>query len=139
MVAKAVPPRYCEYCGGRISRMRTDSPAKYAAKRFCSVDHANKSKQASEAGWKRITIEYFERQVRQSTVAAATPGDCIHHWRIEPPNGRYSNGVCLRCGAVRQFDNAWAEAWENDDYAPGERFRQGFAVLRAAGMRLADE
>lgn len=30
---------------------------------------------------------------------------CIHHWRIESPNGRTSPGVCLRCGEQREHPN----------------------------------
>ena len=30
---------------------------------------------------------------------------CVHRWRIEPPAGATSAGVCLNCGATRQFKN----------------------------------
>jgi len=33
------------------------------------------------------------------------PKTCVHHWVIDPPNGRYSEGVCQKCGQVREFDN----------------------------------
>ena len=28
-----------------------------------------------------------------------------HHWQIEPADGPTSEGYCLNCGAVRQFQN----------------------------------
>ena len=31
--------------------------------------------------------------------------DCTHHWRIATPSGETSTGVCLICGASRQFQN----------------------------------
>ena len=31
---------------------------------------------------------------------------CAHHWVIAVPNGPSSEGVCQRCGHVRQFNNS---------------------------------
>lgn len=31
---------------------------------------------------------------------------CVHHWRIERPQGEFSEGVCLSCGATREFRNS---------------------------------
>ncbi len=31
---------------------------------------------------------------------------CAHHWVIAVPNGPVSEGVCQRCGHVRQFNNS---------------------------------
>lgn len=31
---------------------------------------------------------------------------CVHHWRIERPQGEFSEGVCLNCGATREFRNS---------------------------------
>lgn len=41
---------------------------------------------------------------------AEAPGPCAHHWRIETPNGTFSDGVCRKCGAAKQFRNSEAEA-----------------------------
>ena len=30
---------------------------------------------------------------------------CIHHWVIETPDGRFSKGVCSKCGNNKLFDN----------------------------------
>lgn len=38
--------------------------------------------------------------------------DCRHFWRITPPAGPTSTGVCLKCGAEREFRNS------EDYYAP---------------------
>ena len=32
--------------------------------------------------------------------------DCVHHWKIETPNGTESAGSCIRCGEDRQFRNS---------------------------------
>ena len=31
--------------------------------------------------------------------------DCVHYWKIEPPIGAESLGVCDRCGEDRSFSN----------------------------------
>lgn len=47
--------------------------------------------------------------------------ECVHRWRIDEPPGRFSQGTCSKCGAVRPFRNShpaddggtdasWAEA-----------------------------
>ncbi len=37
---------------------------------------------------------------------------CRHHWRIEPPEGPYSVGRCIRCGEERAFRNSeWDDAY----------------------------
>jgi hypothetical protein len=30
---------------------------------------------------------------------------CVHHWRIEPPEGEESHGVCTKCGEQKSFSN----------------------------------
>jgi len=40
------------------------------------------------------------------TTTTKTKCGEAHHWKIDPPNGRYSKGVCQKCGAEREFDNA---------------------------------
>ena len=30
---------------------------------------------------------------------------CVHHWIIEPIQGRYSIGQCKKCGEIREYDN----------------------------------
>ena len=32
---------------------------------------------------------------------------CVHHWLVEPPEGRTSTGICSMCGAVREFSNSF--------------------------------
>ena len=31
---------------------------------------------------------------------------CLHHWVIEPANGRYSRGVCRKCHEAKAFENS---------------------------------
>lgn len=40
------------------------------------------------------------------TPAPKATGTCVHHWRIDSPNGRESVGTCKRCGATRVFSNS---------------------------------
>ena len=42
--------------------------------------------------------------------------DCVHHWKIETPNGAgpaggWSAGSCIRCGESRKFRNSLPE-WD---------------------------
>lgn len=30
---------------------------------------------------------------------------CAHHWVIEPPRGPVSKGICIKCGAEKEFNN----------------------------------
>lgn len=30
---------------------------------------------------------------------------CTHHWKIAPPEGPFSKGFCIRCGAEQDFQN----------------------------------
>ncbi len=40
---------------------------------------------------------------------------CRHHWVIEPANGRYSEGECRNCHAVRTFENSIYTGGEDDE------------------------
>ena len=43
---------------------------------------------------------------------------CIHHWLIDPPDSPTSMGVCLKCGAEREFRNYFAHSiWESESEA----------------------
>jgi len=42
---------------------------------------------------------------------------CVHHWKIESPNGNagWSTGICIKCQAEKQFDNVAPDnysAWQ---------------------------
>ncbi len=43
--------------------------------------------------------------VESARSAKTQREDCTHHWRIATPSGETSTGVCLNCGASRQFQN----------------------------------
>ena len=32
---------------------------------------------------------------------------CVHHFKVDTPNGRSSRAVCNKCGAMRYFLNGW--------------------------------
>src|SRR5687767_5972564 len=40
------------------------------------------------------------------SLAVEPPAECRHRWRIAPPNGSTSPGVCTQCGAQQQFPNS---------------------------------
>ncbi len=42
----------------------------------------------------------------EPVVATIQPGECAHHWRIDTPNGAYSDGVCRKCGVTKEFKNS---------------------------------
>ena len=44
---------------------------------------------------------------------------CVHHWRIDEPNGRMSAGTCLRCGSAREFPNSLSRPDHGDWSARG--------------------
>lgn len=44
-----------------------------------------------------------------------------HHWRIEEANGQFSEGVCIICGATKQFSNWLADS----DYILNSEHRDG--------------
>lgn len=54
---------------------------------------------------------------------------CAHRWRIAPPNGPLSEGVCRYCGAVRHFANGPADAGFLRDDQPRPAPRGG-AMIR---------
>jgi hypothetical protein len=32
--------------------------------------------------------------------------DCKHHWKVEPPSGHVSKGVCKKCNSTKDFYNS---------------------------------
>ena len=56
----------------------------------------------------------------QGKLAEYVHAHCAHHWVIAVPNGPVSEGVCQRCGHVREFLNSSPEnTW------PGTKPRVG--------------
>ena len=48
-----------------------------------------------------------------------TTEDCVHHWIIDPANGPVSEGRCKKCGARKDFFNAFeGTAWGVDKFLP---------------------
>lgn len=60
-------------------------------------------------------------------AAEPTPPACCHHWIIEPANGPVSQGICLKCQAVREFSNSTGVA-----YSEGGFTRLGQTSRKAA-------
>ncbi len=65
--------------------------------------------------------------------AGAAAGECRHHWRIAPPDGTTSRGICKHCGAQRDFPNTTdSNAWE----ATTAGSPRPSAMPRRAGSRV---
>ena len=46
---------------------------------------------------------------------------CVHHWRIGPVQGPVAQGVCRKCGAVREFQTSF-----NENFSPKSVKKGGF-------------
>lgn len=54
-----------------------------------------------------------------------TTDDCVHHWRIETPNGKRTVlGMCKRCNALKRFNVAGALAYDWVDAKALERRKE---------------
>ena len=68
------------------------------------------------------------------------PKNCVHHWRIEAPNGRESTGVCQRCGSKRKFSNSTESViWEQTNTLRNDANRAAQRTSKLAEVSLADE
>ena len=47
----------------------------------------------------------------QDKITEYVHAHCAHYWVIAVPNGPISEGVCQRCGHVREFQNSVEYAW----------------------------
>ena len=45
----------------------------------------------------------------QGKLAEYTLAHCAHYWAIATPNGPVSEGVCQRCGSIKEFQNSSPE------------------------------
>ena len=65
---------------------------------------------------------------------------CVHHWAIEDPNGRESEGVCKRCGLRRSFSNSNDSVmWEQTNTLRSDLNRGGWRSSKVSDVALADE
>ncbi len=62
---------------------------------------------------------------RQSKVkghgTARVQDQCIHYWIIEPPDELVSKGVCIKCGAKKNFVNQATIHYQEDLVFPSQR------------------
>ena len=57
--------------------------------------------------------EQKQNESKQVETKPVAKGGCVHHWLIDTPNGRESQGVCKRCGATKEFSNSTEQVmWE---------------------------
>ena len=75
-------------------------------------------------------------EARERTAQAST---CVHHWLIEAPNGRESQGRCKRCGVVKAFTNSTeAVMWEQTNTLRNT-VRSGIRASKPSEIMLSDE
>ena len=76
----------------------------------------------------------------QERPAKPNPKNCVHHWRIESPNGRESVGVCQRCGSKRKFSNSTESVmWEQTNTLRNDASRAAMRTSKINEVALADE
>ena len=81
-----------------------------------------------------------ETKGQPEQTARPNPNSCVHHWRIESPNGRESQGVCKRCGAVRAFANSNESVmWEQANTLRNDANRASMRTSKVSDVALADE
>ena len=81
-----------------------------------------------------------ETKQQQEPAVRLNPAGCVHHWSIESPNGRESQGVCKRCGEVRAFSNSNASVmWEQTNTLRNDTNRASMRTSKVAEVSLADE
>ena len=89
------------------------------------------------------TATTAQAQTQTPTVARPArpnPKNCVHHWRIESPNGRESTGVCQRCGSKRKFSNSTESVmWEQTNTLRNDANRAAQRTSKIAEVSLADE
>lgn len=74
-------------------------------------------------------------EAREHTTQVAT---CVHHWLIEAPNGRESEGRCKRCGVLKSFTNSTeAVMWEQTNTL--RTVRSGVRASKPSEIVLSDE
>ena len=50
-------------------------------------------------------MKQFKERLKK-LAEKCTDNTQAHHWVIEPPNGKYSMGVCKRCKLKRRHENS---------------------------------
>ena len=95
------------------------------------------SRAATRSQESRATETLPEEQ-RSRTATQGGP-KCVHHWIIETPNGRESQGVCKRCGAKKEFANSNESVmWEQTNTLRND-LRESTRYSKTAEIRLSDE
>lgn len=81
-----------------------------------------------------------ETKSRKSTATARKARkNCVHHWQIDAPNGRESEGVCKRCGASRNFSNSNESVmWEHTNTLRAD-LRDSSRFSKQADIVLSDD
>ena len=89
----------------------------------------------------RAATESKNDEVQQAEPAVKPNAKtCVHHWRIESPNGRESQGVCKRCGAIKAFANSNESVmWEQTNTLRNDANRASMRTSKVSEVALAEE
>ena len=81
----------------------------------------------------------MEQGATKTRPAQRAQANCVHHWLIESPNGRESQGVCKHCGKAKEFVNSTESVmWEQTNTIRND-LRGGSRFSKSAEIKLADE
>ena len=82
----------------------------------------------------------MSRAATEERPTKPNPKNCVHHWRIESPNGRESVGTCQRCGSKRKFSNSTESVmWEQTNTLRNDANRAAMRTSKVNEVALADE
>ncbi len=60
--------------------------------------------------------------MERAKIESSRTLNCVHVWKIEPPNGKTSKGVCSECGAEKEFRNSWDD--DKNKFEPSRKQTQ---------------
>lgn len=88
----------------------------------------------------RTAVETKKEEQQPTPAVKPSSKNCVHHWRIESPNGRESRGVCKRCGATKAFSNSNESViWEQTNTLRNDANRSAMRTSKVADVSLAEE
>jgi hypothetical protein len=88
----------------------------------------------------RAATKTRDAQAEAPKASPKARANCIHHWIIDAPNGRESQGSCKRCGVTKSFANSTEQVmWEQTNTLRSEYGRSAFRSSKNDEVSLADE
>ena len=75
-----------------------------------------------------MATELLEKPATESSGNEAQM-TCVHHWVIDPPEGQFSKGRCLKCGEEQKFQNYFPYSKWNTEPKDRENIKSILAEL----------